>query len=125
MIFYKQGSKYKVKANKVAFELGNAVEIPDDKVVLHRNMNSKDFRLQNLSIVHRPLLLAIKEAYKNLSGGLKLVPHAVDAFCYKVVYREDGKDKQQIVQDVVVAKKLLLRLQLKFAKLLSKYCVFD
>ena len=38
---------------------------------------------------------------------------------------EDNKQMQQVVQDVVVAKRLFTKLQLRFAKLLNKYCVFD
>lgn len=125
LIFYKKGRKYKLKANKVAVELGNALVIPKDKVVLHKNLDPEDYRLQNLKLVTRRANNTIKEAQRNLAGALKIVPHHQDMFSYTLCWREEGKDRVLVVQDIVVVRRLYTKLQLKYAKILSKYCVFD
>ena len=123
--FYRKGKKYKLKANRVAYELTHGVQIPENKVVLHRNLDPDDYRLQNLKLVSREVFNQIKEAHRNLSSLLKILPHPTDVFSYVVHWREKGKDKMQVVQDVVIARRLYVKLQLKYAKILSKYCVFD
>lgn len=125
LIFYKKGRKYKLKANKVAVELGNALVIPKDKVVLHKNLDPEDYRLQNLKLVTRRAHCTIKEAHRNLSGALKIVPHHQDMFSYILCWREEGKDRVLVVQDIVIVRRLYTKLQLKYAKILSKHCVFD
>lgn len=125
LLFYRQGTKFKIKANKVALELGTSKVLDVNKVVLHKNLDVNDYRLQNLCAVTRTVYKKVKEAHRNLNGALKLVPHPTDAFSYVVQWKEDNKQMQQVVQDVVVAKRLFTKLQLRFAKLLSKYCVFD
>jgi hypothetical protein len=125
LIFYKKGKKYKMKANRVAIELGNNLIVPKDKVVLHRNLDYNDYRLQNLRLVTRKTFNTIKEAQRNLGGALRIVPHYQDMFSYTLSWREDGKDRVLVVQDIVVTRRLYNKLQLKYAKILSKYCVFD
>jgi len=125
LIFYKKGRKHKLKANKVAVELGNALVIPKDKVVLHKNLDPEDYRLQNLKLVTRKAHCTIKEAQRNLAGALKIVPHYQDMFSYTLCWREEGKDRALVVQDIVVVRRLYTKLQLKYAKILSKYCIFD
>ena len=123
--FSKDNKSYKIKASLAAWELGYGSLVPFDKVVLHKNLNFMDYRLRNLSLVSREVYLEVKEARKNLEGFLKMQPHKEVAFSYVVQWKEKGKVKQQVMHDVVTAKKLLLKLQLKFSKVLSKYCVFD
>lgn len=125
LLFYRQGTKYKIKANRAALELGTARAIDEQKVVLHKNLDTNDYRLQNLCAVSRAVYKKVKEAHRNLNGALRLVPHPNDAFSYVVQWKEDNKQMQQVVQDVVIAKRLFTKLQLRFAKLLNKYCIFD
>lgn len=125
LLFYREGCKYKLKANRLALELGTGKQIDQNKLVLHKNLDVNDYRLQNLCAVTRAVYKKVKEAHRNLNGALKLVPHPTDAFSYVVQWKEDNKQMQQVVQDIVVAKRLFTKLQLRFAKLLSKYCVFD
>lgn len=125
LVFYKAKRKYKLKANRIAIELGNDLVVPKDKVVLHRNLDSTDYRLQNLRLVTRLVFNKIKEAQRNLDGNLKIVPHHQDMFSYVLCWREDGKDRVLVIQDIVVARRAYRKLQLKYAKTLSKYCVFD
>jgi len=125
VMFHKKSTRYKIRASRVAYELGNATEVPEGKVVLHRNLDTNDYRLRNLAVVPKEVHKKIKEAHMNLSGFLRIQPHQSDAFCYVVHYREDSRNKFFVLQDIVVAKQTFLRLQLKYAKLLNKYCVFD
>lgn len=125
LIFYRKGKKYKIKANKVAIELGNNLFVPKDKVVLHKNLDYQDYRLQNLKLVTRKVLNSIKEAQRNLAGHLKIQPHHQDMFSYTLQWREEGKDRILVVQDIVMAKRLFNKLQLKYAKIISKWCVSD
>lgn len=125
LLFYRESTKYKLKANRLALELGTGKQIDANKLVLHKNLDTNDYRLQNLCAVTRTVYKKVKEAHRNLNGALKLVPHPTDAFSYVVQWKEDNKQMQQVVQDIVVAKRLFTKLQLRFAKLLNKYCVFD
>lgn len=125
LIFYRKGKKYKLKANRIAIELGNNLLVQKDKVVLHKNLDSQDYRLQNLRLVTRKVHNSIKEAQRNLGGHLKIQPHHQDVFSYTVQWREDGKDRILVVQDIVMARRLYNKLQLKYAKIISKWCVSD
>lgn len=125
LTFFRSNKSFKIKANRVAIELGNNIDIPKDKVILHKNLNTNDYRLQNLCLVTRSIANKIKEAHKNLSGYLKLIPHPKDAFSYIVQWKEDNKSKKQVVHDIVVAKKLFVVLRLKFTKIINRYCIFD
>lgn len=125
LIFYRKGKRLKMKANKVAIELTEGKTLTDDKSILHKNLDENDYRLQNLKVIPKSAYLAVKEAQRNLSGALKLLPHAEDMFCYILQWKEQGKDRKKVIKDVVVAKRTYNKLQLKYAKILSKYCVFD
>lgn len=125
LIFYRKGKKYKIKANRTAIELGNNIIVQKDKVVLHKNLDSQDYKLQNLRLVTRKVHNSIKEAQRNLGGYLKIQPHHQDVFSYTVQWREDGKDRILVVQDIVMARRLYNKLQLKYAKIISKWCVSD
>lgn len=125
LMFYRQGKRIKLKANKVAIEIVTGDKVPDEKSVLHKNLDENDYRLQNLKVIPRLAYLAVKEAQRNLSGALKLLPHPDDMFCYILNWKESGKDRRKVIKDVVVAKRTYNKLQLKYAKILSKYCVFD
>jgi len=125
IIFYKKGTRYKLKANKVAMELITGEKIPANKAVLHRNLDENDYRLQNLKIIPKSIYNLIKEAYRNLSGQLKIIPHSTDVFSYVLTWRENGKDRKLVVDDFVVAKRMHSKIQLKYAKILNKYCIFE
>lgn len=125
LTFFRQGKKYKLKANKAAAEIGLGIDLPDDKVILHKNLDYEDFRLKNLQVVSREVLKEVKEAHRNLSGALLMKPHSSNVFCYVLQWKEDGRLRTMLCEDIVVAKREYLKLKLKYAKLLSKYCVFD
>ncbi len=125
LTFFNNKKKYKLKADKVAVEIGWGLKLQKDKTILHLNLDTSDNRLKNLRVISRKIYNKIKEAKRNLDGQLKMLPHSQDVFSYILTWREDGKDRVLVVQDVVVAKRLFTKLQLKYAKVLAKYCVFD
>jgi hypothetical protein len=125
LIFYKDSKRLKLKANKLAIELVQNIIVQKDKVVLHKNLDETDYRYINLKLISKKTYNSIKEAHRNLSGALKLNPHAKDVFSYLLTWKENSKDKILVVQDIVIAKRLYTKLQLKYAKILNRYCVFD
>jgi hypothetical protein len=125
LIFYKDSKRLKLKANKFAIELVQNIIVQKDKVVLHKNLDETDYRYINLKLISKKTYNSIKEAHRNLSGALKLNPHAKDVFSYLLTWKENSKDKILVVQDIVIAKRIYTKLQLKYAKILNRYCVFD
>ena len=115
----------KMKLDKIAYALAFGVLPKDEKRILHRNLRQEDNKLKNLVLVSREVFLLIKEAHKNLTTGIRLVQHATDQFSYVVHWFENGIEKTKILQDTVPARTLHLQLQLKYSKILTKYCVFD
>lgn len=115
----------KMKLNKVAYALAFGVFPKEEKRVLHKNLDTSDFRLKNLGLVSRQAYLDIKEAHKNLTTGIRLVAHQTDQFCYSVHWFESGIEKTKVLQDIVPARELQLKLQLRYSKILTKYCMFD
>lgn len=125
LIFYKNSKRVKLKANRLVIQLVLNIVVPKDKAVLHKNLDENDFRYCNLKLLSKTTYNLVKEAHRNLSGCLKLQPHQKDMFSYVLMWKENGKNKILVVQDVVIAKKRYNTLQLKYAKILSRYCIFD
>lgn len=128
-VFYSQAKPekllIKVKANKLCCLLGFGKPVRQDQRVLHRNLNESDCRLRNLLVVPRKVYLQINEARLNLESRLRLVPHEQDQHSYWLIQRKEGMDRRELIHDIVIAQRRLLNAQLKYAKILSKYCVFD
>ena len=131
LVFAVQGKHYKIKAIKAGYMMffkqqGKVLpEIKQDQVLYSKNLNKKDFRFCNIGLCSRETMFKINEAQRNLHGDLKLLLHPTDMFSYVVHWTEDRQKKKKVVHDVVLAKKLFLRLQLKFSKILAKYLVLD
>lgn len=125
LIFYKKGVRYKIKANKVAMELVTGEKLGPNKAILHKNLNENDYRLQNLKVIPKSTYNLIKEAYRNLSGYLKITAHSSDVFSYVLSWKEAGKDRRLVVDDFIVVRRMYTKLQLKYAKILNRYCVFE
>lgn len=128
----KHKTKYiKIKAIKAGYllyfkQLGKPIPcIEQNQVLYSKNLNKLDLRFCNIGLCSRAVLLRINEAQRNLQGDLKLLLHPKDMFSYVVHWTEDGQKKKKVVHDVVLAKKMHLRLQLKFSKVLAKYLVLD
>lgn len=125
LIFYRNGARIKLKANRLVFNLVNNLTVLNDKVPLHKNLDEMDFRYCNLVLVSKKTYNIIKEAHRNLSGYLKIKAHPKDMFSYLLVWKENQKNRILVIQDVVIAKRAYNKLQLKYAKILNKYCIFD
>lgn len=117
--------KFIIKAAKLAWLLGTGKFPSQNKRILHRNLDKSDFRLQNLCVLSRETYRAITEASRNLSGALRLLPHPEDQYSYVIEYHQGGQHYTKVIEDIVTARKFFMKLQLKSAKILSKYCVFD
>lgn len=125
LIFFRDCCRLKLRANKVAIQIVTGEIIPKSKAILHKNLDENDYRLQNLKIISKISYNKVKEAYRNLSGALKMLPHNSDVFSYVISWKEDNKEKKTVVSDIVIAKRIYAKLELKYAKILNKYCVFD
>ena len=131
LTFIVQGKFMKVRAIKAAFmlyakQLGKDIpEIKKEYVLYSKNLNKFDLRYCNIGLCSRETMFKINEAQRNLHGDLKLLLHPKDMFSYVVHWTEDRQKRKKVVHDVVLAKKLFLRLQLKFSKVLAKYLVLD
>lgn len=119
------GIKFKIKPEKLAWFMMYGTIPSGRKRILHKNLDSSDNRLCNLGIVTAKELRQIREAYSNLKEYLRIVPHGEDQFSYVLHWKSGGLHMREVVQDLVVARRKLRRLQLKNAKILSKFCVFD
>lgn len=115
----------KYKLERIAYYLAFGVFPREDQRVLHKNLEVEDNRMQNLALVSRSVFRQIKEAHRNLTGGIHLVPHATDQFSYILKWYEGGIEKSKIIQDIVIARRQQLKLQLKYSKILTKFCLFD
>lgn len=118
-------SRYKIKADKAAWMLGNDKAVRSDQRILHKNLNITDLTLKNLMVISRGAYLDVVDAVKNLEGNLRIVAHPSDMFNYFLFYREHGKENREICYDIVQAKRKYLKLQLKAAKIVSKYCLVE
>lgn len=115
----------KVKFNKLCLILGNSSDVLPDHKIIHRNLNTNDFRLCNLLQVSRQEYKELREALKNIQGGITVLPHPTDVFTYKVSWYSHNVKKTRVIQDLVVAKRLEIRLKLKYSKVISKFCIFE
>lgn len=115
----------KFKLDKVAYYLAYKKMPTDEHRILHKNLDIKDNTLTNLRLVHKSVYLKIKEARKNLEGGIKMNFHPTDQFCYVITWYENNKERNKTISDVVDAQRFLLKMKLHYSKILTKYCVFD
>jgi hypothetical protein len=120
-----QQKRTKFKVDRLAWQLGNNKRLRKNQRVLHKNLNTDDNRLVNLSTVSLSIFSKINEAARNLKGELRVLPHEKDQYDFCVHYFENKLKRAERFSDIVFAQKRLLVLQLKFAKVLTKYCLFE
>ena len=120
-----QKKPFKMKLDRIAHALAFGSFPKKDKRVLHKNLNTDDNSLSNLTQVSRGVFLQIKEAHKNLSYNIRIVAHPVDQFNYVVYWLDNNQEKSKVVHDILEARRISTALQLKYSKILTKYCVFD
>lgn len=117
--------RMKMKASRLAWQLGNGKLLRKNQKIFHRNFDEQDLRLSNLVAVSQPVYNNLKEAARNFNQELRLCPVVGDVFDVVIYYYENGVRKKERFCDTVEAKKRLLVLQLKYAKILTKYCLTD
>lgn len=115
--------KLHIKPEKLAWLMMYGTIPSGRKRIYHKNLNKSDNRFSNLGIVTQQELREINEAYLNLTEFLKIIPHPTDQFSYILQYKSNGMHMREVVMDIVVARRKLRRLQLKNAKILTKYCI--
>ena len=76
-------------------------------------------------LVTRAEFLQIKEAHRNLTKDIKIQAHGTDQFDYVISWFEKGIERKKIVHDIIKARQGVLKLQLKYSKILTKYCLFE
>lgn len=125
VVVFGDGKSKKIKFNKLCLILGYGVDLIPNFKIIHRNLNTKDFRLSNLMQISKEDYKNLKEALKNIQGGITVLPHPTDVFTYKVSWYSNSIKKTRVIQDLVVAKRLEIRLKLKYSKIISKFCIFE
>lgn len=119
----KPSTKYKLE--RLAYFLAHGVFPREDQKVLHKNLDTLDNRAKNLVLVSRSVFKQIREAERNLEGAIKIVPHPVDMFSYILLWFDKGIERSRIFGDIGVARRYQVKLQLKYSKILTRYCMFD
>jgi len=117
--------KHKMKLERIAYALAFNELPKDDKRVLHKNLDLLDNKSNNLLLVSRAVFLQIKEAQKNLAFGIRISQHQSDQFTYIIHWFQNSTEKSKMVHDIIEAQKVKLKLQLKYSKILTRYCLFD
>lgn len=122
------GEKLKMKYDKLCFILFNRTidkdwKMPDNYFIHHKDFDESNCKGSNLMLVNHETKKKINEAFENLNGALKLVPHKSDAFSYVLEYKHEGRLKKEVIQDLHIARKKLTKLQLRCIKELNPYIV--
>lgn len=112
----------KFKLGKLCYTLLHGVDLTKEDRVVHKNLDNTDCSAHNLMLVDMQQNREIREAWKNIQGGIRLVPHPTDIYCYRLHWFQDGTEKTKIIKDIVVAERMKRRLLLKYSKILTKYC---
>ena len=120
-----KSTKLKIKCNKLIWYLMYNKLPRVNQIVLHRNLDSEDYKLSNLCLVQKAEYYTLQESLKNLQGALKLHQHPTDIFSYVLEYRESGRLRREVVSDVVVARKKYSKLRFKFIKFIAKYVLTE
>ena len=115
----------KYKLDKLAYFLWTGDFPNESSKILHRNLSDTDNRALNLLVVSRSTYNKIKEAEKNLDYGIRIINHPTDQLSHHLCWYENGAEKVKVVEDIVVAKRLKTKLQLRYSKFLTRYCIFD
>jgi len=93
--------------------------------VLTRDMDVQNVAANNIRLITKEAWRDVKDAWKNLSGSLKIKQNSKNLHAYVIYWIEKGKTKQKQIEDFVLAKKFFKQKLLENAKKLHKYCIFD
>lgn len=125
VLVYCKGKSYRYMYDKVAYILAYGVIPRKNQKVLHRNLDKTDNRKCNLLLVSRSDYSKVIEAYRNISATIRIVPHTEDQYSYIVYWEDANIYRKKVCSDLISARKLELKLKLKYSKILTKFCIFD
>ena len=117
--------RFRMKYNKLCWILGNLEDFPENHKVLHLSLGENDYDLRNLRAIPSKTYNKINEARRNLGGSLSFSRHPVDVYGYVIAYVDGGRAKKETFYDKDIAWRRYCQLQLKYAKILSSYCVSE
>lgn len=111
------------KAVILAWEFIHSSKLPDGYVVYFKNLNTADYNGYNIAAIPRAQFALLRDAIDNISGVLKLVPHATEVYSYKVRYKHKGQVLHKQFHDVVDAQKFMRSVLIKSTKIMSRHLV--
>lgn len=114
-------TKMKIRYDRLKYMIYHKTKISREQVVFHRDLDETNNAISNLALMNKDIHFKVLEAMKNLNGNLRLIPHPTDAFSYILEYRKAGRLQREVISDIGIGKKKLLRMQLKFIKFISSY----
>lgn len=117
--------KYKLKLDRLCYFLAHGLYPDSKKRVLHKNLDTTDNSLRNITVVPSAVYNKIIEAKLNLEHQLKIIPHLVYPLITGVRYKHNNQTKIKWCDDYGVAQLVLKDKQLEYAKFLAKYVVTD
>lgn len=125
-IYDKQLKKnHKLKADKLCWALAHGIRPRKGQYILHKDFNEHNNKLNNLLLVSRLVYFQLKEAYRNMTSGIKITPHETDQFTYVVSWYSGNILHKKTIGDLILARRFMVKLQLKYSKILTKYCLFE
>lgn len=110
-------------AGNLAWEFITSTPVPKDHLIYYKNLDKEDFRSENLGIIHKKDLKALRDAMQNLKGALKIIPNPVELYTYKVKFKEDGIFKMRSFQDCIAANDFYKEVMARSVRELGKYAV--
>lgn len=113
--------KYKLKYTNLIWQLVYLHKPTAKEKIFHKDLDLTNFKLNNLILISTSTFFSIKEALDNLAGKLKLYPHPKDRYTYILEYKQKGRLHKENISDMQIAKKKMLKLQLKYMKFISSY----
>ena len=120
-----EGSRVKLRYDRLVYRIYHRVDIKSNQVIFHKDLDESNNRISNLCLMDKKVHFKVLEAMKNLNGALRLIPHPTDAFSYILEHRQEGRLRKEVISDISMGKKKLLKAQIKFIKFISKYVLTE
>lgn len=125
VVVYFKGKSHRIKYSKLAYMLSTGQVLNENERIIHKNLDSTDYRACNLLSADKETYYSITEAQRNLQGGIRIVPHEQDQFVYVVHWEDKRAQKRKVHHDLASARKFEMRLKLKYSKIITRYCNLD
>lgn len=110
-------------AGNLAWEFITCKAVPEGYLIYFKNSDKEDFRSENLGIIHKNELKALRDAMFNMQGYLRILPDKKEVYTYKVKYKSEGMIKYKSFQDCIAAKDFYNEIKTKSVRELGKYAV--